>query len=298
MSKIDVVDMVDKHLVGKNTTRRELRDSRQVGRYWPSEASIQFTNQYGETETCGKCARCIYYSITDGCPTNPPDAVGIRKMRAGNLFEDEERRIGEEMGIIIKEDDFRRRFKKQLDNGITISGEIDVLYNFDGKYYIGEIKSGYGYMFGRDIIKYGKPKDVHIMQLAIYLDAFKDKVKGGILLYIDRGDATKRAFEVNLLENGLITIDGTVHQTVTLSRIYDRIKYVHKCMMEGKAPKGDYTPHYSPATIEHRFNQGRVPKTHYNNYKKGKRAWIGDFYCHYCDYLQKCLDERGFRDDL
>ena len=304
---IEIVSMTDEYCVAKNIQDSSNRKSREIGRYWPSEASVEYINECGVRSVVGKCARAIWYSIHNIEQTNPPDAVGLRKMGAGRIIEAEERRIGEEMGIVVRDndipDEFRcegmgpRRFIKHISDEIRISGEIDMLYKVDGKYYIGELKSGYGYMFNRDIITKGQPKKEHLMQIALYLDTFK-QVEQGILLYIDRGEAEKRQFIIQVLPNGIITVDGEAESIVTLNGILSRLDYVHYHSKENAPPTGDFTGFYSDQTIESYHKAGIISKTKYNNYKKGRCGFLGDFQCMYCSYKQLCINEQGMRKDI
>lgn len=182
-----------------NYLKRELRP-KEVGRYFPSEA--------------GNCLRKSWYSYKIPRET-PKDTIKIFKV--GLMLHDF---IAEVLSSGINEDiklvSTELPFKIDID-GIVISGRIDDIVHakVESKDYLVEVKttSDLGYTHA--------PKEAHIMQLQLYMYAFK--ILDGIVLYVDKRNLKSKSFEVKYDEK---LVELTLN----------RLKSLHKFLVDNKVP--------------------------------------------------------------
>jgi hypothetical protein len=224
-------------------------------------------------------------------------------------------------------------FQAKLD-GAEIAGELDLVLRTTpcaGSKYILECKSIYGNFATKDIFGSflfpnagkGKPKDSHLMQLAIYLRHFSrfpvdhpSYIPFGALFVCDRGDGHFGTFDVWLEKETSSLAEGEqisshkikyyskylqVPITVapfTVEDILSRYRHINAALEKEEPPKRDFKKEYSEEEIEQRYESGEVSESRYKTWKsshgpRGKgKVTLGDWNCGnlYCPYSSLCWE--------
>ena len=114
--------------------------------YYPSEASVKYTNSDGDTITEGTCMRQAYFRCVgiEGAPYKP-DTQYIFKL--GSAVEYMIVEIWKQMGV------WETNSVRWYDETHNLSGEVDaILKEPDGPLYGVEVKSFYGYFSEKYIL--------------------------------------------------------------------------------------------------------------------------------------------------
>ena len=155
---------------------------------WPSEASATLADQI-ESEGIGGCRRASYYRMTGQPITNPMDAVGAQVVRLGRAVEKELFEQATEAELCVATG------VKYYVKDISLSFEMDgILLDKNTKQgIIAEVKSFDGYYATKQIVKEGRPKLEHVLQLVVYLNEVRTgkRLKEGIAIcqFLAQGDS-------------------------------------------------------------------------------------------------------------
>jgi len=190
---INFDDIIDKYL------ERELR-AKDIGRYYPSEA--------------GNCLRKGWYSYK--IPRETPKDL-IKVFRVGLMLHDfitEVLKSGVDKDVQLISTELP--FKLEID-GLLISGRIDDIVHakVEDKDILIEVKST------SDLSYSHQPKEGHVMQLQLYMHAFK--IFDGIILYVDKRNLMSRSFEVK-------------YDDKIVELALKRIKNLHGFLIQNKVP--------------------------------------------------------------
>lgn len=263
--------------------------------FFPSEASIQYTDEHGLKRTEGTCLRAIYYRLTGeaGAPTKrDPYSEWILKM--GKAAEKELVEDYKEMGIWVDNN------VKFYDDRYNISGEIDVFVRDPETHelVVTELKTFYGYNATKDICGntqvQGKPKTNQLLQLLIYIDNGQrlNLFSCGKLVYYARDSGNRREFNVALKQEGDAKrpfIDGEPDYRFTMADVYRRYQDLASALKARQCPPQDYELVWSPEKTEMMYDCGEVSESAMKNYKKSpKKNPVGDWNCRYCGWCKFC----------
>lgn len=285
----DLWDHMDQHMVRpkfKATRSRHL---------YPSEASVKIIDAHGDEKVEGKCMRAAYFRLSGDHEGTPYSARTEYIFMQGNSVESNLVAIWKEMGVWVANS---VRF---VDHENDVSGELDAVLAEPetGQLYGVEVKSFYGYFAEKEIFgnksQKGFPKMPHLLQTLVYLNYFKNK---GLpyfrIVYFDRGGDKRCTFKIELHREGNITypkVEGTVIRSFTVNDILARYQELRQYVETNTVPGTDFELRYPDAKVEDFWKKGKVAKTKYEAWKKGKlkaNEKIGDWECNYCNYKDTC----------
>lgn len=137
-------------------------------RVWPSEASVDLLEP-GSSKVGGRCHRVSYFRLVGEAIPNQIDAKGARRVRAGKAVEKDVALMARESGLLVASG---LRYRAP---SVNMGFELDlvVLDPTTKQAVICENKSFYGYEASKQILKQGKPKLEHLMQILIYLNEIR-----------------------------------------------------------------------------------------------------------------------------
>jgi len=281
-------------------TRPKFRPGTDQRHLWPSEASVKFYDQHGDLTVEGKCMRAAYLRVKGDFEALPPSAYSEWIFEMGRRVEKMIVDRCKEAGIYVDNS------IKFYDEEYNVSGEIDVLLTEpDGLIYPAEIKSAYGYYAEKEIMgnmkQRGQPKMGQLLQLLIYLWKFKDQFPYGRMVYFFRDSTKRRTFKVELEQQGNILypkVEGQVIKTFSVNDILARYKELQHHIDNEIVPEKDYELQYPEAKIHDFAKKGKIGKTKYQNFLKGKLKdyeYLGDWNCRgYCPYSRICYEDAVF----
>lgn len=160
-------------------------------------------------------------------------------------------------------------------------------------------KSFYGYHANKQILGrwegrgdnkryvYGRPKDEHLMQAAIYADQTQGELEGFKLFYCSRDENQFAEFNIRTDANKRIFINGRHENRFTVNDIYGRYRQLQEAIDAQTIPDKDYTWKPDDATVQRLFERGEISKTAFESHESGKERYT-DFHCNYCDYKDYC----------
>jgi len=300
-----ITKLIDSAIELENEKKQESRTPRKPDVFWPSSASVVFTNEYGEQEVHGKCLRSEYWSCKGEKTTNKTTAYSLRIWSGGNRVEDFEIKGAKTAGIHVDDD---VPFEHVLPNGNKVRGKLDAIYNVQSEDVGIEYKTGYGNWFKRlqmgigsnntklKITKYFKPapKEANVLQVMLYLDHFKERLKRFFLIYLDRGDGSNHEFEMTLDTEGYPVIDGEVDKKYSVQNIYTRFDELKLYLDSDQVPPPDFEAMMSDERVEELHAAKRLSKKAYDGHQRWKNDEQGGrrasyFMCGgYCPYELKC----------
>lgn len=274
------------------------------GTLWPSEASAEFTNDYGEQEVTGKCHRAIHYRIAGVPQTNPPDAKSQIIFLLGHQVEAAVTEAWKQMGI------WENNSVRWEDKEKNISGEMDVILREGDQLYGCEVKSFYGYYANKQILGTwsgrgknkifikGKPKDEHLMQAALYCDHTRGRLAGFKLFYVSRDATDMGEFNITVNEEGAIFIDDRRETRFDMSNIYARYAKMNRAVKDKAKPIKEFVYQPTDERVDTLAARGVVSATALKNHQSGKQKY-SDWHCTYCDWKDHCLqDNDGIRSEI
>lgn len=274
--------------------RKQFRSSGR-GTLWPSEASVKTTNQYGEEEVIGKCARSIYYRLNKVTPTNPPTAKSYIVFMLGHQIEAAITELWKQMGI------WENNSVRWEDKEKNLSGEFDLILREEDFLYGAEIKSFYGYYANKEILGHysgrgankvwnlGHPKDAHLLQSAIYADQTRDRLKGFKLFYISRDNCDMAEFNIEVNGAGEIFINGELETRFKMEDVYARYAYMNNSANNSIKPPRDFVHKPDDARVEVLHERGEISDSAYKKHIEGKAQYTM-WACDYCDFKDHCLN--------
>jgi len=280
----DLFAHVDSHL-----TRPKIKTNREK-RFYPSEASVVYTDSFGDKVTQGTCLRASYFRLAEEFVGEPYDARTQFIFEMGNRVEAMLISKWKEMGVWIDNN------VKFIDKKHNISGEIDAVLAEppNGQLYGVEVKSFYGYYSESELFgnrkKKGFPKINQLLQTLIYTDNFKNLLPYFRMVYFARDSVKRKTFLVEL-EGNQPKVDGEPVTEFTMDDIYARYSKLQSCLDAGVIPPGDYELQYPREKIIDFYSKGKIGKTKYEKWQRGKlkkHENIGDWQCSYCRFSEVC----------
>jgi hypothetical protein len=283
-----IFEETDRHLVRqKFHTQRE-------SRFYPSEASVVITDQYGDRTVHGGCLRASYFRVTGAFPGTPYDAHSQFIFLQGSAVENMLVDLWKEMGI------WHDSHVKFVDKENNISGELDAILVEPphGQLYGAEVKSFYGYnakkeLFG-DRHHQGFPKMNNLLQTLVYLNHFEDRLPYFRLIYFARDSAARKSFRIELQHEGSIKwpkVDGEIVRSFSVDDILARYRLLQQHVNQATVPPNDFVLDYPETTIHDFHAKGKISDSKYEKWQKGKlkaHEHLGNWQCSYCQYQRVC----------
>lgn len=286
----DLFAALDEHMTRpKFHTQRERR-------FYPSEASVQVFDKHGDLITHGGCMRSSYFRLSGQFEGTPYNARTELIFEQGKGVENILVKLWKEMGV------WNSNNVKFVDYENNISGELDaILVEPSGQLYGVEVKSFYGYFAEKEIFgnksQKGYPKMSQLLQTLIYLNHFEERLPYFRMVYFARDSVKRRTFKIELHHEGDISypmVDGEVLRQFSINDIYTRYATLQQHLDTAQIPTNDFELQYPDAKIEDFFKKGKVAKTKYDKWKKGKLGLyenIGDWQCSYCKFKHVCWND-------
>lgn len=282
-----LLELVDKYLENPYEIHTEIIK----GYHHPSSASCAIKNEYGEEIIVGKCLRDVYWKNKSVKPSNPMTARGARICAYGKAIERFEIEQYKQIGV------WRDNNVKFINPKYNISGEADcIIFDKDINALRGvEVKSGYDYKFRTEVVgtptRPGKPKPEHLLQTMFYIDYFKIPFN---VVYIDRGNAARKEYEITVNEDGTPNINGVkLNNGLSIPRCMSRFRQLEEHLKDGTLPRRDFQLKYSKERLEILSNSRRLRKGQKEEFDKNNDLDLGDWQCSYCDYKDYCWKKDG-----
>lgn len=284
----DLFGATDAHL-----TRPRIQLARSKS-FYPSEASVKVYDNHGDEVVHGGCLRASYFRLSGEFEGTPHDERSMFIFGMGNKVEDMLIETWKEMGIWVDNN------VKFVDEENNISGEIDVILAEppSGQLYGVEVKSFYGYMAEKELFggkgQPGFPKMNHLLQTLVYLNHLKSQLPYFRIAYFGRDSVKRRTFKVELHQEGEILypkVEGNVLRQFSIADILARYKELSHYLETNTVPPNDFELQYDNAKVEDFYKKGKVAKTKYEKWQKGKLGKferVGDWQCAYCQYKDTC----------
>jgi hypothetical protein len=294
--------MISEAMEAHYKEKQEGRYARDRGIFWPSSASIRFTNKHGEVEVAGKCIRQEYWDIKQRKVTNKTNARSIRIWEYGKNIEAVEIKAAKIAGLHVEDG---TPFTHEFGNGLSVRGRLDAIYEVNSIKFGLEYKSGYGNHFKRNLLGLGwdgkrmrsdpgEPRISNVLQTLLYLDHFRGELDVFFISYIDRGDGSNRDYKIEIDKKGHPVIDGKTDRRYTVHDIYERFEELQEYSDRDEVPPPDFDPYYSDERVEELRDRGDLTKRAYDlhhRWKDGKSGGrrAGYFMCNgYCPYEAAC----------
>ena len=287
----DLIKATDDHL-----TRPKFISTRER-RFYPSEASVEVYDRHGDRVVHGGCMRASYFRLSGTFEGTPHDARSEFIFLQGKFVEDMYVKQWKEMGIWVGNN------VKFVDYDNNISGEIDAILSEppDGQLYGVEVKSFYGYFAEKELMgnksEKGFPKMGQLLQTLVYANHFEKQLPYFRMVYFARDSVKRRAFKIELHHEGDIKypkVDGEIIRQFSVNNVLDRYKTLQEHIDQDRIPPNDFELEYPASKIEDFFQKGKVAKTKYDKWKRGKLSKferVGDWQCAYCKYKDTCWNE-------
>lgn len=289
--------------------------------------TVIYPGGWEDTRVIGTCLRQSFYMATRAEPTDPKDVRVMDAGEMGNAIEDlyvKEMKHLPDYEVLhpsVGEDGKPRQLR--IDHrGVTGKVDIILLHVPTGTKVGVEMKtydnprnaiSYVGYDKAKAIYKslcpyipkYVKgsrtklnperfkkpfPKESHLMQTLIYLDALWDEgVRFFKIIYVARDRGPRAEFDVTLgTSNGrrYAVVNDELLQDWPLDGIYARYAEVKDHVARGDLPDRDFVPEYDTDAL---LDDPSTPKWLAEKVKGGQihRDWN----CDYCPFLGRCLDD-------
>lgn len=266
---------------------------------YPSSASIEIINSFGEKQIIGSCLRREGYRRLGIAKTDFDEVEGLLKMKAGKYVEIFIVQDCMKMGI------YRGSNTKFRIEDLNISGETDIFVEINKKIIGIELKTSYGDYFDVQVLGAkppwhvkieatgGYPKLEHLLQLVPYLFYWK---KMGItdefrLIYFNRGSfKNSREYTVTMDKDGYLIVDGVKNDIIGLKPIAKRFKLLDSYMLKKELPPRDFYLKYPESIAKNLVDTGRKKQFWFNNWKKD-RGICGDWMCGFCGWKKDCWKE-------
>lgn len=277
---------------------------------WPSEASAELINEYGEKENIGKCRRAIFFRyLKDSYIFSPKyshyktliEEIDRSSVETdpyikwiwvqGNLYEDYLLKTAKESGVYIGD-----QIQLYIPD-YNVSGKIDivVINPETSKLSIVEAKSVYGFnanfVLGssadRKDGKLGVPKDSYLMQIGLYQYWYGNKNEEfeEALLVCGARDTGKYAeYKIKVepdpeseTEDDMIWYRGHhpnvtpwVNSRISIQEILKQYKGIQDALDSGVIPERDFDIEYSDEKIDTLYERGLLNKAETVRYEKRK----------------------------
>jgi len=289
---MDLIKATDAHMVRKKFGLPR------GSHFYPSEASVKFTDLHGIERVEGSCLRQQYYRITGEGASSGTDPYSQWIFALGSGVEQILIEQWKQMGIWVANS---VRF---YDKEHNISGELDAVLidPENGQLFGVEVKSFYGYYAKKSICgdkkNEGRPKGSQLLQCLIYVDLCK---KLGIIdyfkmIYYARDSADRAEFDINISVQAdgkrYPSINGVIDYRFEIDDIYIRYAELETYLENKQLPPRDFSIKYSGELVEKLNAIGEIAKTNYEKWKKSPaKNPIGDWQCKYCSFSEHCWKE-------
>ena len=265
--------------------------------FYPSEASVKWTDMHGIERTAGACMRAVWYRLTGKGISSGTSPYSEWIFALGKAVEEILVEQWKQMGILVANN------VKFFDPERNISGEVDVVLKDPntGKIFVGEVKSFYSYAATKQICgnaqQVGQPKTSQLLQALIYTDLGRklnlfDYVK---LVYYARDSANRAEFDITLFDNKgdlYPVINGLTDHRFHMENIYERYSELAWHINKNIMPAQDYQSVWSSERVEQMNSINEVAKTTYAKWKKNPKSNpIGDWMCSYCNFFKQCANQ-------
>jgi hypothetical protein len=277
-------------MLDEDITQHDVVPNIRLANLYPSEASVEYRDAYGDRVVLGTCMRQAwlrYKTMEHLGKTREPTLVVSRGpkdvavkakdftpktmwiFRAGDKFEELVLAQMRHAGVLAAE---HRRFIKPIRHGYYLSGELDAvgMEPETGVLFGVEVKSAYGYMAESNIIgtktmrkagKKGQPRDSNLLQAAIYDDQWPE-LEYFKLAYILRDSMLRTEFDISVHpDTGVISIDGEAIEEYTLHDVYARYATLALHIQSGSIPARDFELTYSDEQMDKKFRLSKLSKT-------------------------------------
>jgi hypothetical protein len=264
--------------------------------FYPSEASVSWTDSNGIKRTAGACLRQVWYRLTAQPGFIKPDAYAQWIFALGKAVEAILIEEWKQMGVWV---DNNVKFYNEDTN---ISGEIDAfLTEPGGVLHAVEVKSFAGYQAKKEIIGNkgcaGAPKVSQMLQALIYTDLGRTLKRFNYtkMVYYARDTGDRTEFDIDLVDtNGHLhpLVNGKIDSRFTMQDIYDRYALLKEYWDSKQMPPRDYDINYDIDKVHLHQSVGDISKTAFEDWKKNPaKNPIGDWQCRYCGYRNICAAE-------
>jgi hypothetical protein len=293
--KLNLIAKTDEHMC-----RQRIHMPRKSA-FYPSEASVQWTDLAGQLRTAGTCLRAAWFRYTGHAEKAGqvlrPDPYSEWIFALGKAVETILVEQWKQMGIWVANN------VEFYDAKHNISGEIDCIIRIPGwDPFLVECKSYYGYAATKQICgnksTVPRPKTSQMLQTLIYVDQFKEYFNYAKMIYYARDSASRNEFDIALIEDasqparGILhrpTVNGIADVRFHLEDIYDRYKLLEQYVNAKEIPPADYEIVWSPEKVYARQALGEIAKTTFEKWqKKPQQNAIGDWNCSFCKYRNIC----------
>ena len=283
-----------------------VKDSHIHTGFYPSSASVEYTDDEGTVLHVGTCLRQQFYSHAGVPRTEEMDSEVLVKLELGNWTHEMIVELVKRSGYWLGDE--RRMF---IEGPPPVSGRADLFVKDprDGSPVGCEIKSISGYYGVKRQIKDtdARPKMEAVLQCVPYLDFYGAwGLTKWIILYVDRESGAMAEYVVMLEEDGSVNVQGEnfaeIYHHINLHEVRRRWNQLSGYIAKGELPPRDYVEQWSNKEILRRKNAGELTatetKTIDSKLKTGNTnkpmLKKGDWQCNYCDWKRRCPnDEAG-----
>jgi hypothetical protein len=270
----------------------EIYDQRWINLY-PSEASAEIINKWGEKEIIGTCQRKAWlrYKIAEDLDAHPDsniaviqlgdDAISVMpetKVATREWIFEEGRRIESTILEVAKlagiYHSSHKKFKIPITNKLFLVGELDGVLKVDGKLIGFEAKSTSGYnaersVFGtakdRAMDSKGSPKYQHLLQTAVYAWHYKSKIPFFKLMYFLRGSSLRTEFTISIEQDQitnkhhvLVDYEDT---GLTVEQIIDRYVDLANKLEKNEVPSREFNLSFDDDTMNIMSSRNLLSRT-------------------------------------
>jgi hypothetical protein len=171
----------------------------------------------------------------------------------------------------------------------------------------------------------GMPKVDHVMQVLSYLYYYKYidtslGIRRFVITYMDRGSVEKPQHVIEMTDDLVPIINGITMKGIfdytnpifgvqgingektrnklldyefSMHSVFERYIEIYNHHESGLLIAPDYNPLYSDEQITDYAISGKIGKTKFEDYKKGKIDVLCDKECGWCAYRTKCMRDSG-----
>ena len=276
----------------KNLTKEDPVPNVRIANLYPSEASVAFTNEWGEKQVVGSCHRQSWLRVklaeevaktrqnkltlhlnprTVVIEPTPHTPHTLRRFAFGNMIEDMVINEMRDAGILASR---HKRYFQPIRYGYNLSGELDMVgIEPDTRRLFGvEMKSISGWMAQKQIIGdikrriKGKPKDSQVLQAAIYTDWWPE-LEYFKLAYMGRDTHLTQEFDITVDRvSKIIAIDGQPIKEYTLKDVHNRYETLAMNLYNDTIPPRDFELAYTDDQLNRLKKTDMISNT-------DKKAW-------------------------
>jgi len=265
-----------------------------IANLYPSEASVEYTDESGNRQVVGACHRQSWLRVklaeevaktrqnkltlhlnprTVVIEPTPHTPHTLRRFAFGNMIEDMVINEMKDAGILASR---HKRYFQPIRYGYNLSGELDMVgIEPDTRKLFGvECKSFANYMAQKQIVGdinrriKGKPKDSQVLQAAIYADWWPE-LEYFKLVYMGRDTHLTQEFDITVDRvSKIIAIDGRPIKQYTLKDVYTRYETLAMNLYNNTLPSRDFDLEYTDDKMNKLMNTNIISNTDKNTWEK------------------------------